>query len=329
MLATAGTSAAGHAYQGKAVVREGRVQVEVQRAVVRALPAAQVSARNAALPAREQLSRLVRSIQGLEAMGVPTDRERVGRINTLLTRIVQEDLAAAAAAAGAVPTGPLAGHVTEFGTLTAAGARRNAYYMDMVSWGTITGAIRARDLSRIVAEVRVRGTEWVSGEEGLEPFLESLYDIRLGSEGETDERIPGMPKYVPRPAIDAFRNAAVAFYSSRRSSRGGTGPARQAVLDTFLNDIRTGSFGVDHRGSLARHWNDTGHRTTTEARVRFASDPHNLVLVSGSWNSSKSGEGENYSAVPDVGFTRHLGEHPAPVVPPATTTPASGILASP
>src|SRR4029453_5426476 len=116
VLATAGTSAAGHAYQGKAVVRQGGVQVDVQRSTVRALPAARLSARNAALPAREQLNRLVRSIEGLERAGIPTNPEQVRRINALLGQIIQQDLAVAAAAAAGAPTAALTTHVTKFGT---------------------------------------------------------------------------------------------------------------------------------------------------------------------------------------------------------------------
>jgi hypothetical protein len=327
VLATAATNSAGHPYQGTAVVRQGGVRVEVQRTVVRALPAATLSARNAALPAREQLSRLVRSIQGLEASGVPTNAEQVRRINNLLSRIIQEDLSAAAIAAAAGPTGPLTSHVTEFGTLTPPGARRNAYYMGFVSWSTSTAAIRARDVSRIVAQVRDLGRDWVSGETSLEAFLESLYDdIALGSEGPGDERIPGMPKYVPRAAIDAFRPVAAARRTSDRAARSVDSSVRQATLDALLTNIRNGAFGVDHRGSLARHWNAEGHRSTAEIRARFAADPSNLVLVSSSWNSSKSGEGENYTAAPAAGFTRNLGETAAPA---SATAPPAGILASP
>jgi hypothetical protein len=258
VLGTATTNAAGHAYQGKAVVKQGGVQVNVQRMAVHALPAARLSARNAALPAREQLNRLVRSIQGLEANGVPTNREQVGRINALLAQIIQQDLTAAAAAAAGGPIAGVNAHVTEFGTLTAAGARRDAYYMNFVGWPTLTSAIRARDTSRIVAQVRDLGQGWVTGETGLEPFLESLYDdIALGSEGPGDERIPGMPKYVPRSAIDAFRVVAAGRQTADRAGRKVRvdRPARQAALDIFLANIRGGSFGVDHRGSLARHWN--------------------------------------------------------------------------
>jgi hypothetical protein len=315
LIATAEASAAGHTYKGKAIVREGGVRVEVQRSTVRALPAARLSARNAALPAREQLNRLVRSIEGLEASGVPTNRERVARINALLVRIIQEDLVEAATAAGGAQTAALTTHTTEFNGLTAKGARRAAYYMDFVSWGTLTNAIHARDVSRIVTEVRARGEDWVTGEEGLQPFLNSLYYIRLGSEGPGDEVIPGMPKYVPRQAIDGFRLVAGSVGRS----------ARQAALDTFLSDIRNGAFGVDHRGSLARHWNAVGHQSTAEVRARFASDPSNLVLVSGSWNSSKSGEGENYTTPPAAGFTKNLGE--TPVTASSSPAPAAGILA--
>jgi hypothetical protein len=328
VLASSGTTAAGHAYQGTAVVRQGQVRLDVQRSTVSGLPAARLSARNAALPAREQLNRLVRSIEGLEANGVPTNREQVGRINSLLTQIIQQDLTAAAAAAAGGPAGTLTDHVTEFGTLTAPSARRNAYYMDFVSWGTVTNAIRARDASRIAAQVSELGQDWVSGETGLAPFLESLYDdVKLGSEGPEDERIPGMPKYVPRPAIDAFRAGAAAITTSRTARRADE-PARRALLDTFLANIRGGAFAVDHRGSLARHWNATGHRSTAEVRARFASDPNNLVLVSGSWNSSKSGEGEFYTQQPAAGFTRQLGQTPPPATP-APTAPTSGILAGP
>jgi hypothetical protein len=199
--------------------------------------------------------------------------------------------------------------------------------MDFVSWGTLTNAVRARDLSRIVAEVQTRGGEWVDGEVGLEPFLQSLYRIKIGSEGATDEEIAGMPKYVPREAIDAFRPAAAAMQGGYRTGRRLTvdKTARQGLLATFLNDIRTGAFGVDHRGSLARHWNAIGYNARAEVRVQFASDPHNLVLVSRSWNSSKSGEGENYTAIPGNGFTRRPGEGTAPA-PVAPTSPAGGIL---
>jgi hypothetical protein len=139
-----------------------------------------------------------------------------------------------------------------------------------------------------------------------------------------------MPKYVPRPAIDAFRPIAAGRKTADRAARRVDVAARQAALDTFLANIRSGSFGVDHRGSLARHWNADGHRGTAEMRARFASDPANLVLVSGSWNSSKSGEGENYTTPPAAGFTRNLGEAPTPTAPPGgAPTATGGIIAPP
>jgi hypothetical protein len=331
VLGSTATTAAGHSYQGRAVVHQGSVRLLVQRAFVPALPAARLSAGNAALPAQEQLNRLVRSIQGFEQRGVPTDPERVARLNTLLGQVIQQDLAAAATAAGGAPTGALANHVTEFGTLTAPGARRNAYYMTHVSWPTLTRSIRARDLSRIEAAVRDLGQHWVNGETAVEEFLESLYDeIRLGMEGPGDERIGGMPKYVPRGAIDTFRPIAAGFRTSDRAARSVDVAGRRSALNTFLASIRAGSFDVDHRESLARHWNATGHNSTAEVRARIASDPGNLVLVSASWNRSKSGEGENYAAQPAVGFTRNLGET-VPTAPPAGGAtggaPAGGILA--
>ena len=151
-----------------------------QRTLIRGLPAAEISAANAArdaqLPAREQLNRLARSIAGLEAQGLPTNPEQVRRINALLTTIIQQDLAAAATAAAGGPTAPLANHIAEFNGLTAAGARRNAYYMDFVPWATLTNAIRTRDIPRIVDQVRTLGADWVSGEAALDAFSDSMFD---------------------------------------------------------------------------------------------------------------------------------------------------------
>ena len=104
-----------------------------------------------------------------------------------------------------------------------------------------------------------------------------------------------MPKYVPRAAYDAFMLAARQYARMSASTVGSTRISRHVKpSDTLLNGIRSGNFGVDHRGSLARQWNAMGHTSSAEVRARFASDPNNLVAVSASWNSSKGGEGENY-----------------------------------
>ena len=326
VLAKAGTNSAGHSYQGTAVVRQGGVQVDVQRATVRALTAAQITARNASLPVQEQLLRLTRSINGLEQQGRPTTPEQLARMNTLLRQLMEQDLAAAVAAAAGGPTAGIAVHVAAFQTLKPKD-RRDAYY-HVPGWDALTNRIWARDISRIVAEVRRLGADWVGGETSQEEFLNSLHTkIRLGSEGPRDEAIPGKPKYVPRQAIEALFPVINALRASERSGRSVRvdRAARQAALDTFLADVRNGRFDVDHRGSLARHWNSDGHRGTAEERLRFASDASNLVLVSESWNRSKSGEGENYTALPEVGFTRNIGEIPAAATPAGV--PAGGIVA--
>ncbi len=345
VLATASSDAKGHPYQGRAVVKNGGVALFVQRNTVRGGPAAAISAanarRNANLPAEEQLNRLLHSIRRLEAQGKPTNPEQVQRINDLLSRIIQQDLVAAANANAVGPPEPFANYVTEFNNLTGAGERRNAYYMQFVPWARLTNAMNARDVPRIVSQVRSLGANWVTGDVGVEQLRQSFGDgrgplppkddIRLGGEKPTDLFVSAFPRYVPVVPLDTFIRAANQLRSTERGGRQVSinQSARQALLDTLLNDIRSGArnFGVDHTISLARHWNSTGFRGTAEERARIASDPNNLVTVSFSWNSSKSGEGEEYTTVPVTGFTRELGRTPiAPAAVPPAQAPPDGIL---
>lgn len=328
VVATATTSAGGHNYEGRALVAGTGLRVVVQRIVLPAAPAAAASAATAPLPVREQLNRLVAKVERMQRIGKPVTPEDVSRINTMLRQVINEDLAAAASL-GATSGSGLAAHVTEFNGLPAGEARRNAYYMEMVSWPTVTRTIVARDLSRIEGIVRRLAVGWVSGEDAIEDYLDSLYEIRIGSEDASDERIAGMPKYVPRPAFDAFMTAAAGI---RRASRTGStistnSAARQAAVDVLCAAIRAGGFDVDHRTPLSRHWLTIGHRSTAEVRARIASDPDNLVAVSASWNRSKGGE--SYNTPPAAGFTRRPGETAPPPAPAGASggVASSGILA--
>jgi hypothetical protein len=327
VVATTSTSAGGHTYEGRAVVVGQALQVQVQREVVPAAPAAAASAAaTGSIPARAQLNGLVRKVRRLEAKGLPISRPDVERINVLLREVIQTDLAAAASLYSG-PTGPLAAHAAEFASLTAPSQRRDAYYMSLVSWRTTTAAIRARDLPRIIVQIRDLGQHWIDGD-ALTQFVESLYDIRLGSEGADDEIVPEVPKYVPRDALAAFRIVAKPVEMADRASRSVNRKARDDAVKMLIGAVRDGpgqAFGVDHRRPLSSHWNSDGHRMPAEVRAQVAGDPTNLVLVSASWNSSKGGE--HYITPPAIGFTRRLGESvaPAPSAPTGPTTP-SGLI---
>jgi hypothetical protein len=318
VVAEADCSVHGHNFRGKATSTGVAVAVSVQRTVVPAIPAATASmAAISNTAARDALRRLVQKVERIQQPGrnggiSPAD---VVRINALLRQVMQEDVAAAANAIyGASSVNDLAAMITEFNGLTGRGARRAAYYMALVSWeGTVTPAIRARDLPRIVQQIQKLGTAWVDGEVNLRGFYEELHDdIHLGSEGTGDERIPGKPKYVPSVPLAAFLSQAGAVDRADHKRRGIDRVSRQASVNGLVAAIQASSlWHVDHRVSLARDWNSNGHKQTAEYRARVASDPSNLVLVSGNWNTSKGGEGEVYSVAPAVGFSRHVGATPA------------------
>ncbi|MBE3202503.1 MULTISPECIES: hypothetical protein [Parafrankia] len=350
VIATASTTAAGHAYTGRAVVAGGRVEVQVQRAVVKAGPAAAASA--AAAPngeARSALAALSRMIQNIEERrldGLTVDSrgramqikpEEIVRIQALLRQVVGEDLVKAAAlyVAGVTATGSsrpaLSRHQEDFAK-TPRKERRAVYYTGLVPWDShIRGAIAARDYSRIELQVRSLGADWIAGEGGylgdggLRDLLRT--GIRIGSRGGDNEPRGEYPKFIPHASFMLFEAAAGKVVKAEREARKPNPPERRAALQILLADMRQGErFDVDHIRPLALDWEERGHRSTAEERARVAADPSNLELVSLNWNRSKGGEDERFLTEPAAGFTRAPGEASLPVPPEPA---AEGLIAAP
>jgi hypothetical protein len=60
-------------------------------------------------------------------------------------------------------------------------------------------------------------------------------------------------------------------------------------------------YDVDHKRSLARHWNEVGFNSSDVARQDIAGSPENLQLLLSSVNRSKGGEGYHYVDKPYIG----------------------------
>lgn len=302
-IATSSTTVRDHTFTGRATASSDGVSVTVQRIVTPLAPAAAATAAaTTSTQARTELKRLIQKVNRLAGKGKIIEAKDVPRINDLLREVMQSDLHSAATAHyAATPAAGLAAHIAEFNSLTARGARRDAYYMAGVSWETVKAAIRARDLTRILAQIRLGARLWIEGEDDFDDLRDALENgIKIGSESPGESR-PLMPKYLPKEPYHSFLQTARINHRAGKS-------ARQATIDGLIAAIQAPAlWNADHRRPLATHWNQTGHRTTVEERRVIASHPDNLVLVSDSWNKSKGSGDDQYTTPPAPGFSRDLG----------------------
>ena len=77
----------------------------------------------------------------------------------------------------------------------------------------------------------------------------------------------------------------------------------EADRDTYsVAKVNAQSYDVDHRDPLAKHWNETGFRSSDAPRHEIAGNRDNLQLILEKYNLEKGGEGYHYTDKPYVGL---------------------------